>query len=173
MMGEIEVKNFDNFDEKFNFTKEKINEFVSQYDIIVPQKQFAGQMHWQYGYTCNQDIKDLDFCTDYIIKKYPEMKNAVKKYLRSNKGYFCNQFIMKKDIFFKYNEWLFDILEAQERFNPHTDADVQTYRVSGYLAERLFGIYITYLTENSNIKLKEVPRIVIKNPNIKNYFISK
>jgi len=73
---------------------------------------------------------------------------------------------MKKDIYMQYSQWLFDVLDAHEKFNDHTHADVQTYRVSGYLAERLLGMYITYLKMTQDVKIKETHKIAIQNPNI-------
>lgn len=43
------------------------------------------------------------------------MPEATTKYLNSSKGYFCNMYILKKEIFQKYCSWLFDILETHRK----------------------------------------------------------
>lgn len=166
-LKEIEIDDFDNFEETFGYDEKNIQDIVSKYDVIVPTKQLLGHVYLQYKFSVFQDAKDLKFCKKYICEKYPEMKKATKKYLRSFKGYCCNQFIMKKDLFNDYCNWLFDILEKHEEFNSHEYSDVQKFRVSGYLAERLFGIYVTYLKQQGKYKIKELSRVVINNPNVK------
>ena len=60
-------------------------------------------------------IRDMDFVLDIIKRDYPEMYRYALEYINRNKGYFCNMFIMKKDIFFRYSEWLFSILKEHEK----------------------------------------------------------
>lgn len=163
-MKEIEAQDFTDFREKFGFDENTIERFVADCDVILPRKQYSFQNHYQYRFPCTQNIEDLDFCTAYIRKHYPEMKKALRTYLHATKGYFCNQFIMKKKLFMRYSQWLFEILSEHEKVFSHEQDDVQTYRVSGYLGERLLGIYITYLKQQKNVRIKETPRIVIKNP---------
>ena len=68
-----------------------------------------------------------------------------------------NMFIMKKEIFHKYCEWLFDILFETEKRLDMTWYSVEEYRVMGYLAERLCGIYYTYLSKKKNLKSRPYP----------------
>lgn len=166
-LNEIEVDDFTDFEQTFGYNEQNIHDIVTKYDVIVPCRQLMGNVYLQYKYSVFQDAKDLKFCKQYICKKYPQMKKATKKYLKSFKGYCCNQFIMSKELFNDYSAWLFDILEQHEKFNSHENSDVQKFRVSGYLAERLFGIYITYLKQQKKYKIKELPRVVINNPNVK------
>lgn len=166
-LNEIVVDDFTDFETKFGYDEKNIQDIIGKYDVIIPCRQLIGNVYLQYKYSVFQDIKDLKFCKQYICKKYPEMRRATKKYLKSFKGYCCNQFIMSKELFNDYSAWLFDILEQHEKFNSHENSDVQKFRVSGYLAERLFGIYITYLRQQKKYKIKELPRVVINNPNVK------
>ena len=94
------------------------------------------------------------------------MYKTAKRYMRSGFAYFCNMFVMKKEIFNKYCEWLFDILEKHEKAYPCEDYNTREYRVSGFLAERLCGIYISWLKKNKNLKIKQVQRIKIKDTNL-------
>ncbi len=163
---EVVAKNLDDdFAQKFGYAN--LAKVVKDYDILLPQPSFAPfNIHSHYKLSCMQDIRDLDFCIDYIKKNYPDMTKAAKKYLRQHRGYFCNMFIMKKEIFHSYCKWLFEILDAHEKFNDHENSDVQTYRVSGYLSERLLGIYITYLKQIKKYRIKELQTIKIENAEI-------
>lgn len=168
--NEIVVDDFDEeFAKRFGYDSDNMTKIISENDIILPTRSLAiPTVYGHYKLACTQDIKDLDFCIDYIKNHYPHMYKSAKKYLRGHQGYFCNMFIMKKDIFFKYSSWLFEILQAHEKFNSHELSDVQTYRVSGYLAERLFGIFITYLKSKNTYKIKELQIIKIVNPVLNN-----
>lgn len=162
--SEIFIDNFNNFVETYDYNEQTLQDVITKYDLIIPKRNWFGTNMLQYASVRTQDLKDLTFCTNYIIKKYPKMKSAVRKYMISLRGYSCNMFVMKKELFNDYCAWLFDILEQHEKFNSHANSDVQTYRVSGYLAERLLGIYITYLKQNKKLKIKELSKILIKNP---------
>lgn len=135
---------------------------INKYDVIAPkQGGFASRLlsiYKQYEISRCQEIEDLDFVLNVIKIKYPQMFKHAKKYIKGNKGYFCNMFIMKKEIFNKYSEWLFDILEEHENSKDFSKYSVEKYRVSGYLAERLCGIYLSWLKKQKNIKFCELQR---------------
>ena len=68
-------------------------------------------------------------------------------------------YILKKEIFQKYCSWLFDILETHRKSKSFDDYSIDEYRVSGFWAERLWGIYLTYLLEhNPKLRYKEVQK---------------
>lgn len=71
-------------------------------------------------------------------------------------------FIMKKDLFNAYCEWLFDILFKAEKIIDTTNYNVQEYRVFGFLAERLCGLYFTYLSYQENLKIGQLPKVMFK-----------
>lgn len=148
--------------EKFGLTEENMRSLIEQYDVIAPTKAIVVNMHMQYCSATTQSKTDLDFCLNYICEHYPQMKKVVKQVSHCSKNYICNMFIMKKDIFHEYCEWLFDILSAHEKAMQLDHYDVQSYRVSGYLAERLCGIYLHWLKSKKDIKFKELQRIMFK-----------
>ena len=75
-------------------------------------------------------------------------------------------FIFKKEIFDNYCTWLFDILQKHEQKFDCADYNPYGYRVSGFLAERLLGVYITYLKGLKKYKIKHTDMVKIKYPNI-------
>lgn len=44
---------------------------------------------------------------DILCARHPDYKADADAVLNGHTAAFCNMFIMKKDIFFEYNEWLF------------------------------------------------------------------
>lgn len=138
---------------------------VPRYDIIctTPQRvSKLGQGKTVYEHLKNSPhhlLSDLEVVLKIIDEKYPEYLEAAQKYLKSEYGYFCNMYIMKKDIFIAYSEWLFGILKEHEKCVNLSEYDVDEFRVSGFLGERLWGIYLTWLKDNDKtIKIHEVQR---------------
>lgn len=166
--GEIvEEFNDDETLKKYCLDQEKMASVIGNYDLIVPvEGGFADKkltLYKQYENSQSHFIRDMDFVLDIIKRDYPEMYRYALEYINRNKGYFCNMFIMKKDIFFRYSEWLFSILKEHEKNIDISDYSEQAYRVHGYLAERLCGIYIYYLEKTSKYKIKKLQKIFFKN----------
>ena len=72
-----------------------------------------------------------------------------------------NMFIMKRDIFDGYCQWMFDILgqiEAQIDISGYSAYD---RRVFGFVAERMLDIYL----EANKIPYKEVPVMFMESQN--------
>ncbi|MBP3884420.1 MAG: DUF4422 domain-containing protein [Olsenella sp.] len=131
---------------------EKIRSIIEQYDLIVPQKGCFvdnATIGDAYAHAWEQHKEDLDCVLEIIDERHPEFSGVVRDYLNQTEGYYCNMFIMRKELFEDYSAWLFDILEEHERRRGDAldSYDVTTNRVSGYLAERLCGAYLTWLTQ--------------------------
>ena len=152
---------------RLNLTEENIEKFVSEFDLVLPKRNFCFHNRFQYKVSKGHRVRDLDFCLSVIKKDYPEIYPYAKKYMRSPMAYLCNTFVMKKQLFNEYCEFLFDVLSKHESKYDCKDYDTYAYRVSGFLAERLFGIYATYLIKAKKIKYKRVQRVLIKNVEVK------
>ena len=162
----------DAYFKKFDLCDENIIAVCKEYDIITAKKWDVSaigseNIYCQYKNSKNiLNIADYDIGLDVLLKKYPEYKAASEEYNSSSAGYFTNIYIMKKELFNSYCEWLFPILfECEDRI-PYCD-DIQKNRVIGHIAERLFGIYITYLRKhNPEIKIKELQRTSVSDTEI-------
>ena len=129
-------------------------------DIVLPKPLYFC-CSVEKDYIDHHRKEDLDIIKTIIAEKYPDYMDAVKSYFKGNKLYYCNMFVMKKEMFDEYMEWLFDILfEVEKRIDIPYDDKVQR-RVFGFLAERLFGIYI----KKNEFKIKEYPLIFIQKYN--------
>lgn len=150
---------------------EAMRDFITKYDVIsVKGRQYpriieAGKpmdVYHEYGKAEFQHRKDLDITLEILVKKYPQFKETVREYMKSSVAHECNMFIMRKEIYHQYCEWLFDILFEAEKKIDMTWYSVEEYRVMGYLAERLCGIYYTYLKNQSGIKAAELPKTLFQ-----------
>lgn len=154
---------------KLHLSDAEIEKVVMQYDLICTAPQDTKELgqgatvYEHYKRSPYHRIKDFDLVLSIIRDKYPEFVDATRKYINGHTAYFCNMYIMKKNIFHEYSKWLFDILEEHEKRTNFNDYDIDEYRVSGFLAERLWGIYYTWLKENREYKILETQRSFFTN----------
>lgn len=134
-------------------------ELIQDYDLIMPKRE---DMHMsaraQYGAAPFHHQKDLETAERIVAERYPEYTAAMEKYLSEDLCYFCNMFIMRRQVFQRYCEWLFSVLEAFDREADRSGYSEQEQRVNGYLGERLLGIYATYLQQSGGYSLLELPK---------------
>lgn len=150
---------------------EEMKKIITQYDAIsvkgrkYPDLKGNGQkmdVYHEYGEASFQHRKDLDKTLEVLLNKYPKFKDITEQYMKSNKAHECNMFIMKKNIYKQYCSWLFDILFEVEKQIDTTWYSVEEYRVMGYLAERLCGLYFEYLKKQPEIKTKELSKTLFR-----------
>lgn len=138
---------------------------IEQFDIIAPRAEDMGMTVMEHY--CSAPFhyaEDLNLFCEILCEKVPELTHISKKYLAQRKQYFCNMFIMDKQHFFQFCEWLFSILsEFDTKKTLH--GDFQSDRTDGYLGELFTGMYISYCAENGAI-IKELPRLDV-NCNLK------
>ena len=169
--GNIIENNIDeDFIERHHLTANSIEKLVEKYDIILPSKKdittmpnMGRNMKDQYIGSGFLHEKDLKIMMDVLGEKYPEYIPYAKKYLKGHKTYLNNMFIMKKDIFFNYSEWLFDILFECDKRIDFSDYSTEAIRTPGHLAERLLNIYVSYQLDKNHYRIKELPTVAILN----------
>ena len=149
---------FNHYRRYFNFTDDIPNiEFLfEKYDAILGEP-----------IKINKTIKE-QFCEYHICATYNEILDIIKenkseyyetalKVSKENTIYPCNLFIMKKKDFFKYCEFIFDVLfEFDKRKKFNSDEDVLNYtkkimnnsiecyyqsRLEAFLSERMSNIF--------------------------------
>ena len=157
--------------EEIKLDPKVMKDLITKYDAISVkgrrylQPQSNGRpmdIYHEYGVAPFQHREDLDITLNILKEKYPEFAETADKYMKSNVAHECNMFIMKKDIYKKYCAWLFDILFEAEKQIDTTWYSVEEYRVMGYLAERLCGIYYMYLKKQAGIKTLELPKTLFQ-----------
>lgn len=136
-----------------------MRETIEKYDLLIPRKDDTKtttndkSIYEQYEHEHN--IADLDYCINYVKEKYSDIA-PFTEVLHTSKAYFCNMFVMKKELFNNYCEFMFDVLDNFEANNDISGYNPQQYRVTGYLAERLTNIYLHYLQSLGKYKVKEL-----------------
>ncbi len=136
---------------------ERFAELIQKWDVVFPKGE---NMHIpvreHYASAPFHHVEDLNLAEQILAGRFPEYSDGAKGYLANTICYFGNIFVMKKQVFQEYCEWLFPILEEFDRQKDVSGYCAQERRVDGYLAERLLGIYRAYHQE---LRVLELPRV--------------
>lgn len=144
--------------EKLLGTSQMINELMDRYDAVVPYPEDMGVSAMEYYCTSVHHYQeDMELFCRIISERFPQLSQFADNYLSQNMQYFCNMFIMRKDLFNEYCSMLFAVLDEFDR-RKTLHGSFQDDRTDGYLGEYFLGIYITSL-KAKGMRVMEVPRI--------------
>lgn len=157
--------------EKYNWDEKTIENVVEKYDLILPTQKdiqkmpdMGKNMHEQYTAERTLHGEDLEIMMDVIKDKSPKFLKYAIQYENGHKTYFNNMFIMKKELFEQYSEWLFDVVNECAKRGNYSDYSTEALRTPGHLAERLLNIYVLYLKDTQkNLRCAELQTIFIEN----------
>lgn len=141
--------------EKYGYNEQKILSLLESYPVIstLPENM-AETARKRFIRTQINGKHELELIETKLKMNYPEFLPAFEEYMASKYLYFCNMFVMRKDIFNQYCSWLFDILEyVDENLSERLERD------DGMMGEQLLGVFITYLKKQDSINWAELPRI--------------
>ena len=147
----------DEFAELFkNYSEENVLNFTQGYDVVMPAKiPLNTSLYEQYLNNHKQD--DVDLALDTIKKIYPNYTDAVDKAMAANSMYPLGNFIMKKEVFNEFCEWLFNVLDVVEkRINWNVYGKYRDIVSSAFISERFLNIWLEY---NANIESQSKPDI--------------
>ena len=143
--------------QKAGLSYQAVCELTDKYSVIANRSEnLYESVEAFYNRNDRQNFDDIGLLKDIIREKYSEYYPSAEKYFNGTYSYFCNVFIMDKKNFDNYSEWLFNILFEYEKRKPE---NLFYPREMGKLGERLFGVYMTYIKDNTDISYTELPRI--------------
>ncbi|MBK4771770.1 MAG: DUF4422 domain-containing protein [Pantoea sp. Morm] len=157
-----------NYEKKIGLNKSDILKAIDGFDVLLPKiwnvKQAGSKNNYEhYKVSRYLHIEDYQSAIDSLIYLYPEYAAAVKTFNSSSEGYYTNMFVMKKELFEEYSEWLFNILSNLEDNFSLKNYNAQEKRVIGHISERLFNIFIIHKCNSSTLKIKELQRTFVTN----------
>ena len=118
-----------------------IEKLMQSYDVIVPVRHCYEKSVLE-SETFAPDKDDMAELTRAIEYAAPDYMESYKEFLSDNKVYFYNMFVMKKEYFDRYCEWLFKILFFIEKDYDISAKDEYKARIFGFLSERLLMVWI-------------------------------
>ena len=134
-------------------------EKIKKYDVILPKK-ILDPIPIRTQLALCHIAKDVDILEDIISELYPDFIPDYNEVIKKGCCYSpCNIVIARKDIYFAYTKWLFDILFE---FEKKLSVPMHPYqaRVMGFYSERLLNVYFHHFKD---YKVGYCPMIVIDN----------
>ena len=130
----------------------QITHFLNDYDAIVPKKRNyyieSVATHYKNAHF-QKDILEVEV----IIKELsPEYHDAFSTLMRQRKLHLFNMFVISKEHFENYMQWLFMILFELEKRTDLSHYDTYQARLFGFMSERLFNVWII----KNDLKVKEI-----------------
>ncbi len=161
----------DSIVEKYGLDDENVQKLVEQYDVITTVRKDLRHMPGRFSSVEDQyrrapllHGKDLQVMLDIIDEKYPEYSKAAHQHCEGHVTSFCNMYILKKEIFFDYCQWMFGVLEEFCKRVDMSHYSTEALRTPGHLSERLFGIYYLHLLEKKpELRTKELQCVLFEN----------
>ncbi|WP_161565370.1 DUF4422 domain-containing protein [Campylobacter jejuni] len=147
------------------------------YDLIIPKIYNVNNnvfhkktIYDDFSGYCDYPEVLIDF--EKIIKKhFKEYSSFANNYYKQNSYYFCNMFIMKKELFFDYCNFIFNVIFViydGYKYNIEKNNRVQSQRTLAWLSEHITSIFYRKQIENK-IKFKTMNVSLVNyidNPNI-------
>lgn len=147
---------FKDLDNKYS--NDGIAPFIKNFDIILPKKEVLekerGSMYQQY--VASHPKIEIDKLINIIKEFYPNYVEDMDSFLNGNRGYFCLNFLIKKEYFLELMNWVFDLLQKMnevsdwEQYNEYLNK-----RTPAYLIERFINVWINHKIRTKGIKVLE------------------
>ena len=122
-------------------TKEQYEEILKDTDVLVSNAMFADGPYQEY-YAKSHNVEDLIKAGEVIREFFPQDYNAFCEVIRSEKYYYGNLCVMRKETFDAYCKWLFSIFFELEKRVDVSGYDEYHKRLFGFLSEELLLVYI-------------------------------
>lgn len=116
---------------------------LQTYEIILPTLTDFGETTVRQQYADCHRVEDMNRARNIIAQQHPECIKSFDRIMGGHQIHTCNMFVTKKSIADEYCAWLFPILFELERQIDFSDYDEYQQRVCGYMAERLFNVWLS------------------------------
>ncbi len=122
--------------------RESLERLLDVTDVVLPHKRnyFIENLYDHYRHTTY--IEPLDETREILKGKYPEYLAEFDKLHTRKKAHMFNMFIMRRDYFNNYCEWLFDILFELEKRVPPVNYDAFHARYPGRISELMLDVWL-------------------------------
>lgn len=133
------------------YTEENIFNCIQDYDVVLPEK-----ISFDMTYSKN----DIDLILEVINEIYPQCIETAQEVMSSDSMYSFGNFVMKKERFNEFMEWLFNILEVIEQKTNFAIKCVDMVN-SIFASEIFFNIWLMHNIKIRNLKIKTVTSFLL------------
>ncbi|HFQ7084990.1 TPA: DUF4422 domain-containing protein [Raoultella planticola ATCC 33531] len=139
--------------EHLPITEGEVSKILSEYDIILPKKRNYYVTTVENHYRRAHYWKDMLLVKELLSETHPDYIPYYNIMLHSKTICLFNMFVTNGTYFNLYCSWVFPLLLELERRIDRSSYDKYQNRVIGFLAERLFNIWIL---KNKDLKIKYI-----------------
>ncbi len=122
---------------------------------VIARKWFSWRtLRGQYA--CCHNIEDLDRFSIRFKEVFGTVYNDYDAYWRSHFFYICNMFIMHRDNFRRYADYIIkciEILKGLESEKPFSTTDAYQQRAPGFILEAMTSYWLWHEKRHKNIKI--------------------
>lgn len=135
-------------------TEEELLSFIGDYDLVIPHRmktQVSTEMQYKLFHPEGIWEEAKSIATD---EDEEEIK-AFDEIMSRRSGYYKCNFIMKKEVFVEYMEWIFSLLKKlEENFNirDFNRLGVHEMRGAAFIAEYFFNYWIERIYQKAKFK---------------------
>ena len=135
---------------RFDFKDDDIKKIMNNDLDVVLTMPVINVPNVKFMYGKNHHLEDWDKMVEVVEDVCPEYRDDIEVVEQSNYYIPYNMLIAKKDVFDRYCEWLFPLLERCEQVIGSYD-DVYQNRYIGFLSERLMTAYFYHHRDDLKI----------------------
>ena len=152
---------------------EQAEQLCSQHPVIVANKRryFIESIYSHYVHS--HKAEGIDALIALIEAEYPDYASACYAVMKRTWAHMFNMFIMKKELYHAYCEWLFAILGQVEQKVDTSAMTPYEARFMGRISELLLDVWMEY----NQVNYKELPCIQLGKENwpkkIKSFLAAK
>jgi len=128
----------------------------SKHELIVVRKRNYYVTNIKNHYCHAHSKEDLNTLQLIIEFMHPEYIKAYHTVMNGKSISLYNMFVGKRGIITEYCEWLFPLLEEVNQRIDFSEYDSYQKRVLGFMAERLFNVWIEHNKDKINIGYRKV-----------------
>jgi hypothetical protein len=110
--------------------------------LLLPRKRIYWPVSVSTHYALSHVGSDLTILRHIVEQFSPQFLDSFDRVMSGSSLYLYNMFVCRKKVIEAYFDWLFAILERTWSLNLHVGRDSRQSRVYGFLAERLFTVWI-------------------------------
>lgn len=166
----VEDNLYQSISKKYGIDDGTMRKVIEENDIVISEMKDVSAMltaddsvYEQYKNGHSLNIHDLDIVCEIIRERYPEYIDDLETYMHGKMTCLCNMFIMRRELFMDYAEWLFDILDEFAKRSDMSDYSIEGLRTPGHLAERLLTLYYLHLKRTRDLAIKTLQTVVFIN----------
>lgn len=142
----------------------ELSDMLNYADILVakPRNYYITTIKSHYIHAHHES--DYTQLRDEIALQHPEYLADFDSVMNGTRISLYNMFVCKKSLIDEYFSWLFPVLFALEQKIDYKNYDAYQKRVFGFMAERLFNVWLHH--QRDRLKIKYLPVVNIDGENL-------